>query len=132
MLATSVARFGLVALGGAAGSMLRYLARVIFLPTGVGFPWDTLGVNVVGSFAIGLVDVWLADGAPSPGRDALRLFLTTGVMGGLTTYSAFSLQTVQMLRADRMGQACGYVVATTVVCLLVCFLGMRVGRWVSS
>ena len=77
----------LVGLGGAAGSMLRYAVSTLALQAlGGGFPWGTLAVNILGSAAIGIC------GGIGLGGD-LRLLLVTGVLGGFTTFSAFSLET---------------------------------------
>jgi CrcB protein len=82
-----VANLLLVALGGAAGSVLRYLVSVAALSVlGAAFPWGTLAVNVLGSAAIGV-----AAGAGIEGQG--RLLLVTGFLGGFTTFSAFSLET---------------------------------------
>ena len=91
-------RLLLVALGGAIGSALRYLVAILAVAwLGPGFPWGTLAVNLVGSFAIGLVQQLALEGLVL-GEDA-RLLLTTGVLGGLTTYSAFSYETVRLMEA---------------------------------
>ncbi|TPG48917.1 fluoride efflux transporter CrcB [Roseomonas nepalensis] len=81
-----------VAAGGAVGSVLRHLVGVMALRhAGADFPWGTLAVNVVGSLAIGAIGGAVADGAAL--APELRLFLVTGVLGGFTTFSAFSLDT---------------------------------------
>ena len=77
----------LVALGGAIGSVLRYLVSLLALEAfGTGFPWGTLAVNVIGSAAIGVCGGIALAGNP-------RLLLVTGMLGGFTTFSAFSLET---------------------------------------
>lgn len=117
----------LVAVGGALGSALRYLvslAAVTWL--GPGFPWGTLAVNLAGSFLIGLVHQLASDGLVL-GEDA-RLFLATGVMGGLTTYSAFSYETVRLLQTGSWGPAWLNVLVTTAACLTLCVLGLAAGR----
>ena len=122
-----MARVLLVAAGGAVGSAVRYLvalAAVAWL--GPTFPWGTLAVNLVGSFLIGLVQQ-LAVEALVLGEDT-RLFLTTGVMGGLTTYSAFSYETVRLFETGAAWQAWLNVIVTTAVCLGLCFLGLTTGR----
>ena len=117
----------LVAAGGAVGSAVRYLvalAAVAWL--GPTFPWGTLAVNLVGSFLIGLVQQ-LAIEALVLGEDT-RLFLTTGVMGGLTTYSAFSYETVRLFETGAAWQGWLNVIVTTAACLGLCFLGLTTGR----
>lgn len=124
-------RLLLVAVGGAAGSVLRYVTSGLAIRwLGLDFPYGTLIVNVVGSFLIGLVQA-LADEArviPEPAR----LFLSVGVMGGFTTYSAFSYETVRLIELDAWGRALANVVVTTFICLAVCVLGIAAGRAVVS
>jgi CrcB protein len=122
-----VERALLVALGGALGTLARYLtalaaARLL----GVEFPWGTLIVNLVGSFLIGLVQYLGLQALAIP--EDVRLFLTTGVMGGLTTYSAFSWESVTLAEMGAWPQALLYVGVTTVACLGLCYLGMGTGR----
>lgn len=98
----------LVALGGALGAVLRYLvARAV---GAAAFPWATLCVNVVGCFGIGLGLAWLqratAAGTVEPERAAdLRLLVVVGLLGGLTTFSAFGQETVALLRGGALGAA---------------------------
>lgn len=85
--------FFLVFIGGGVGSMLRHTANQIgALLFGVHFPSGTLFVNIVGSLAMGLIAGWFA--FRGQGDHSMRLFLTTGIVGGFTTFSAFSLDTV--------------------------------------
>jgi fluoride exporter len=117
----------LVAAGGALGSALRYVVALVALAwLGPGFPWGTLAVNLVGSFLIGLVQQ-AATEALVIGEEA-RLFLTTGVMGGLTTYSAFSYESVRLFETGAAWQAWLNIVVTTAACLTVCLLGLATGR----
>ncbi|MFT5797727.1 MAG: CrcB protein [Candidatus Azotimanducaceae bacterium] len=104
-----------VALGGAVGASLRYLVGLA-----VAFPLGTLGVNVIGSFAIGLL--W----AGFEGRDIpyLMPLLMTGVLGGFTTFSAFSLDTLRLMQDGRIGMAGSYVLASVVLSLIACFVGL--------
>lgn len=120
-------RFLLVCLGGAIGTGLRYLTGGLAARwLGADFPYGTLIVNVVGSFLIGLVqEIGATTAALS---ESTRLFLTVGIMGGLTTYSAFSYETVRLAQSGAWGQAWLNVLATTALCLAVCFVGMAAGR----
>lgn len=77
-----------VAAGGALGAVARYLAGFL-LKTASGFPWATMSVNIVGSLLMGLVIGWLS--SQSAGYETLRLFLAVGILGGFTTFSAFSM-----------------------------------------
>jgi len=122
-----VDRLALVAVGGAAGSVLRYLTNGLAVRwLGLDFPYGTLIVNVVGSFLIGLVQALADEAAVFP--EPARLFLSVGVMGGFTTYSAFSYETVRLVELDAWGRALANVAVTTVVCLGVCALGLVAGR----
>ena len=113
-------------LGGAVGSGARYLVAVGAARwIGADFPWGTLIVNLVGAFLIGLVQ-YLA-GAQTLSEES-RLLLSTGVMGGLTTYSAFSYETVRLVQLGAWRAASLNVVVTTVLCLALCVAGMALGR----
>ena len=113
-----------VAAGGAIGASARYAVNLAALRLlGPGFPLATLGVNVLGSFLMGLLAVTLA------GRgSALAPFLLTGVLGGYTTFSAFSLDAMTLWER---GQAAGtmlYILASVMLSLLAAVAGLAVGR----
>ena len=117
----------LIALGGAIGTILRYLTSVVAVRWfGPEFPYGTLLVNLSGAFIIGLVQELGAETVVL--SDNARLFLTTGMMGGLTTYSTFSYETVRLMEANAWHEAWINVIVTTAVCLLLCFLGIAAGR----
>jgi CrcB protein len=113
-----------VALGGALGAVLRYLAGAWALRAfGPGFPWGTLFVNVAGSLLIGALAVALADkGARS------APFLIAGVLGGFTTFSAFSLETLALIEAGRAPLAALYVAASVLLSLLAVAAGALLSR----
>jgi CrcB protein len=122
-----VDRLLLVAVGGAVGSLLRYVASGIAVRwLGVDFPYGTLLVNVAGSFLIGLVQALALDAHAIP--EPARLFLSVGVMGGFTTYSAFAYETVRLVELELWGRALANVLVTTVVCVGVCALGLATAR----
>ena len=108
-----------VALGGALGATLRYLTSLF-----VAFPFGTLAVNVVGSFAMGLAFVWIAQ----KGMDRLALFAMTGVLGGFTTFSAFSLDAFRLYERGDVGPAALYVVGSVVLSLLGLLAGVALAR----
>jgi fluoride exporter len=116
-----------VALGGALGSIARYAcsgAAVRWL--GAGFPYGTLFVNVSGSFAIGLLAALVAsDGRPLLSPDA-RAFVLVGVLGGFTTFSSFSLETLNLMRSGALGAASANVALSVVLCLCGAWLGFAV------
>ena len=120
-------RLVLVALGGALGSVLRYLVATIAVAwMGPTFPWGTLAVNLVGSFLIGFVQSLAVERLVI--SEEARLFLATGVMGGLTTYSAFSYETVRLAETGAWAPAWANVLFTTGACLALCFLGLTTAR----
>jgi CrcB protein len=126
-----VDRVVLVAVGGGLGSVLRYLTSGVAARwLGLDFPYGTLIVNVAGSFLIGLVQALAEKAAVLP--EPARLFLSAGVMGGFTTYSAFSYETVRLIELDAFGRAAINVVVTTLVCLGVCVVGLAAGRYLVS
>lgn len=111
----------LVALGGALGSVTRHwLGTVVTEPMNHTFPWGTFWVNVSGCLAIGFFATITQRHFTS---NEARLFLMTGLCGGYTTFSAFGLQTVNLLRAGDWPRAGGYVAGSVVVCLVSVWLG---------
>jgi CrcB protein len=113
----------MVALGGALGSVLRFwLGALIGDKAGAPF-WGTLFVNVTGSFLIGLLGNLRENG---PGEFD-RYFLMVGVMGGYTTFSTFSLQTLELFQAGSTGLAALNVALSLVLCLLGVWLGQMCG-----
>jgi CrcB protein len=126
-----MARLLWICLGGAVGTGARYLLSVwIFRLTGPGFPYATLAVNVIGSFLLGLIlHVSVTTESLSP---TVRLALTTGVMGGFTTYSTFNQETLGFFREEAWGLGLAYLAVTVVACLLAGLLGLACGRWLTS
>ena len=114
-----------VALGGAVGASLRYLTGLGAVRLmGPGFPWGTLTVNVVGSAAMGALVVILAD---SLGNRFAPL-LMTGLLGGFTTFSAFSLDAVSLYERGEAGLALLYVGASVILSLMALALGLWAAR----
>ena len=111
----------LVGLGGAAGSILRSLFAIWFKHSS--FPLATLLVNIIGSFAIGMV---IAVSLRNNSFDAnWRLFLATGLCGGFTTFSAFSAETLQLIQQGRMGLFAVYAVGSVLLGLGSAWLGFN-------
>ena len=107
-----------VAAGGAAGSLLRYWATLLAARWwGAGFPWSTIAINIVGSFVIGWFATATMPGSASPASHEARLLVMTGLCGGFTTFSAFSLQTLDLLRAGDGIAAAGNIVLSVALCL---------------
>jgi len=116
----------LVALGSAAGGVARWaVAGWVDARFGPGFPWGTLLVNVLGGAAIGVAAALI-------GRESVRLLLVVGVLGGFTTFSSYSLQTMQLLQQDRLGAAAGYAIGSMLACLLACWAGWAIARSLSG
>jgi CrcB protein len=113
-----------VALGGAMGSVARFACSTAAARwLGAAFPWGTLFVNVTGSFAIGLLAALVAaDGRPLLGGDA-RAFVLVGVLGGFTTFSSFSLETLALARTGALGAAAFNVALSVAMCLAGAWLG---------
>ncbi len=117
----------LIAVGGAAGSVARYLmASAIQKATGWEFPLGTVLVNVLGCFLIGLLYVWLV--ARHDPRNDLRALLMVGVMGGFTTFSSFSLETVVLAQNGNLMSAALNVVISVLACLAGTVLGVSLAR----
>jgi CrcB protein len=109
-------------MGGALGSVARYGAYRLWPASPGGWPVPTLTVNLLGSFAIGLLYMYVA--ARGASAENARLFWMTGVLGGFTTYSAFALETA-LLGFSLTGAL--YVAATVVGCLLAAIAGLKMG-----
>ncbi|MEO4040704.1 fluoride efflux transporter CrcB [Hoeflea sp. CAU 1731] len=119
--------FLIVALGGAVGASLRHLTSLLTLRWfGPGFPWGTLTVNIVGSFLIGVFIELLVRKFDS--SQELRLLVATGIMGGFTTFSAFSLDVVVMWERGATLTAAGYVLASVALSILALFAGLALVR----
>lgn len=114
----------LIALGGALGSIARYwLSGVVETQVGSAFPWGTFLVNLSGCILIGFFAGLGSAGARWFAGQEARALLLVGLCGGYTTFSAFSLQTLELLRAGDGLRAVGYTLASVIVCLLGVWLG---------
>ncbi len=109
-----------IAMGGALGSMARYASNNIVAGwLGAHFPWGTLFINVLGSFVIGVFAALTGPGG--------RLFVLVGICGGFTTFSSFSLQTLDLLRAGALGRAAFNVAGSVALCLAAVAIGHLAG-----
>lgn len=121
---TSLGVIAAVAAGGALGSVGRYLISAVWLPAAGphALPWGTLLVNAGGSFLYGLVFAVLTQYLPAGGT--LRVALLAGFLGGFTTFSSFSFETVRLFQEGQPGLAIAYVLASVASCLLAVWLGL--------
>lgn len=119
----------LASAGGAIGTGFRFLINRVFAHAGlIEFPWATLTINVLGSFLMGVLIETLA--LRFNASNELRTFFATGILGGFTTFSAFSLEFATLYERGTMVAAFGYVLASVILSLLAIFAGLSVMRWV--
>ena len=117
-------QLALVMLGGAVGAAGRFwLGESLLRKLGSGIPWGTLAANLIGSFAVGFLAIWLEDRGPS--SIYWRALLVVGLLGGLTSYSALMLECLLLARSPRAGVALAYLATTLVAGLLLVWLGTR-------
>lgn len=116
--------FLLVGLGGMIGSMLRYFFAVIIKPSA--FPYATFAVNIIGCLLIGLI---IGFGTKNGSlNDPWKLLLATGICGGFTTFSAFSLECVQLMEQQRYTAMLGYIAISIIVGLAATFAGIQLAK----
>lgn len=118
----------LVILGGAIGAALRYHAgKLAMQMLGTGWPWGTLFVNVVGGFVMGVVTGWLALRGEAGGEN-VHLFAAVGILGGFTTFSSFSLETMLMIERGEMLLALAYILVSVIASIGALALGLGLTR----
>jgi CrcB protein len=116
----------IVFLGAGLGGVLRHLLNAwVTALTGPAFPWGILTINILGSTAMGLVAGWFAFRG---GTGEMRVFLATGILGGFTTFSAFSLDAALLIERGDTALAAGYVAASVAFSVLGLFLGLWIMR----
>ena len=115
-----------VGLGGAVGAILRWWVGVLMSHLLAPVFLGTLVVNLAGSFLVGVLLIWFQGKLPI--NDVLRTGIVVGLLGGFTTYSAFSMEAVNMMMAGFYGRASAYVVVTVAVCLVGAWTGVMLGR----
>jgi len=123
----------LIALGGALGSVARFwLSGLVAHHFGETFPWGTLIVNVTGSFIIGFFFTLTGpDGRMYVGSNS-RQFFMTGVCGGYTTFSSFSLQTLNLVQEGEWLRAGGYVAGSMICCLVAVWIGHLLAAYLNT
>ncbi len=122
----------LIALGGALGTLGRHGLALAMSPISQSLPWGTIVINIAGCFMIGFFgSLTLAHGRfPLP--EAARLFVMVGICGGFTTFSSFSLQTLDLLRSGAVARALTNVGVSVILCLLAVALGHMIGSRLSG
>lgn len=113
----------LVALGGAIGSVARFGIGELMLPVSRTFPWATIVINIVGSFVIGFFGTLTLAAGKYPLSENARIFVMVGLCGGFTTFSAFSLQTLDLLRTGAAVRAAANVLVSVVFCVCAVAVG---------
>ena len=122
-----IKNFLIVGLGGASGSMLRYAVQKIFkVQTAAAFPTGTLLVNIAGCFLIGIL--WSLVSRSLTWNDEMKLLLMTGFCGGFTTFSAFTLEGIGLLKENKAALFFIYLTASVVGGLLATFIGIRIAK----
>lgn len=119
-----------VAIGGALGSMARFWMAALVaellgpeFPYGPQLPWGTILINILGSFVIGFFATFTGPGGRFVVSFDARAFVMVGICGGFTTFSAFSLQTLDLMRGNHWGQATANILISVIVCLLAVWAG---------
>ncbi len=112
-----------IALGGALGSVARYWIALWAVPLSRNLPWGTIGINIAGSFLIGFFGTLTLEGGRHPAPEWARLFVMVGICGGFTTFSSFSLQTLDLLRGGGWGRALANVAVSVMLCLASVAIG---------
>lgn len=113
----------IVMAGGALGTLARYLMSVLALPISRDLPWGTIAINATGSFLIGFVGTLTLATGRYPVPEPVRLFVMIGFCGGYTTFSSFSLQTLDLLRIGAIGRAGINVALSVALCVVAVALG---------
>jgi fluoride exporter len=120
----------LVFIGGGLGASLRHFINVVCAKCiGISFPWGTFIINISGSTVMGLIAGYLA--FKGGGSQPWRLFLMTGILGGYTTFSAFSLDAATLYERGALGLAAGYVLGSVVLSIVGLFAGLALIRYFS-
>jgi fluoride exporter len=118
--------FLLVGLGGAAGAMARYGVSLAIPAQPQGWPWATFMINVSGSFLIGALAGWLATRGEQ--GEQLRLLLAVGVLGGFTTFSAYSLETLRLIERGDITSAAAYSIGSVIAGLAAVAIGVTIAK----
>ncbi|MGN6095323.1 MAG: fluoride efflux transporter CrcB [Bosea sp. (in: a-proteobacteria)] len=115
-----------IMIGGALGTLARYLLSVLALPISGSLPWGTILINIAGSFIIGFFGTLTLASGRFPLAEPVRLFVMVGFCGGFTTFSSFSLQTLDLLRSGETLRAAINIVASVALCVTAVAVGHAV------
>lgn len=116
-----------IAIGGAAGSLCRYgMSNGIYLLLGRSFPYGTLAVNILGSFVMGIVYILMIERASI--SEELRAGITIGLLGAFTTFSTFSIETINLIESGEILKAGLNILFSVTLCIVGCWLGMNLSR----
>jgi CrcB protein len=121
-----------LALGGAIGTVARYWIAVWALPVSRSLPWGTIGINIAGSFVIGFIGTLTLASGRHPLTETARLFIMVGLCGGFTTFSSFSLQTLDLLRGDAWMRALLNIALSVLLCLAAVAVGHALAAQLNS
>ncbi len=113
----------IIMIGGAFGTLARYAVSVLALPISRELPWGTIFINISGSFIIGLFGTLTLAHGRYPASENMRLFVMIGLCGGYTTFSSFSLQTLDLLRGGAVVRAAVNIAASVTLCILAVAAG---------
>ena len=116
----------LVMVGGGVGAVLRFQLGRMFPISATGWPWGTFAANILGGLAMGILAAWLLR-AGAAGEN-MRLLLGVGLLGGFTTFSAFSLDMMRMIEGGNAGMAFAYALASVALALAALYAGMMMAR----
>ena len=117
-----------IALGGALGSVLRvWVSTSVYNRFPSNFPWGTISVNAIGSFLIGLLFIVIQQRFDD--SEILRGVIIIGMLGGFTTFSTFSLETILLLETGFWAKALVNIIGSVSICVFSAFVGMGLGRW---
>jgi fluoride exporter len=122
----------LVAAGGAVGSVLRFWISLLLMPISTILPWSTILTNIAGSFLIALFAAVTAADGRYPAVDLWRSAFMVGVCGGFTTFSSFSLQTVDMIRADTLARALLNIGLSVALCMAAAAAGYLAADYINQ
>ena len=122
----------IVMLGGAFGTLARYLIGLMALPISQDLPWGTIIINIAGSFIMGFFGTMTVAHGRFPAPETARLFVMVGICGGFTTFSSFSLQTLDLAREGRWDHAIANIGASVTLCLIAVTAGYGAAMWINA